>query len=94
MTKPLVQIDGVVREMNDEEYAVWQAQAAQREQEQAETVRAERNRRLADSDWRVMKAAEVGMVLDPAWIIHRQELRDVPNQSGFPWNVTWPVPPS
>jgi len=28
------------------------------------------------------------------WRTYRQALRDVPAQSGFPTNVTWPVEPS
>ena len=28
------------------------------------------------------------------WRTYRQLLRDVPAQSGFPTNVTWPVEPS
>lgn len=28
------------------------------------------------------------------WRTYRQSLRDVPLQSGFPTNVTWPVEPS
>ena len=28
------------------------------------------------------------------WTTYRQALRDVPAQSGFPANVTWPVEPS
>jgi len=29
-----------------------------------------------------------------AWKTYRQALRDVPTQSGFPTDVTWPVEPS
>ena len=27
------------------------------------------------------------------WAVYRQALRDVPQQDGFPFDVTWPVPP-
>ena len=28
-----------------------------------------------------------------AWAVYRQALRDVPAQSGFPWDVAWPTQP-
>jgi type II secretory pathway component PulL len=71
----------------DVEEAAWLAGENDR---QAEVVRAQRDVLLAATDWRVTKAAEVGSVLDPAWIIYRQALRNVPEQSGFPWEVSWP----
>jgi hypothetical protein len=29
-----------------------------------------------------------------AWATYRQNLRDIPGQEGFPWNVEWPPMPS
>ncbi len=57
---------------------------------QAEGVRMERNRRLAESDWTQLPDAPVDHV---AWATYRQELRDVTAQPGFPWNVVWPEKP-
>jgi len=65
-----------------------------RNAQQAASVRAERNARIAATDWMVLKAAEVGTIVDPGWIIYRQALREVPQQPGFPLNVTWPTPPA
>lgn len=56
----------------------------------AAEVRAERNRRLADSDWTQLPDAPVDRA---AWAIYRQQLRDVSKQPGFPWQITWPVEP-
>jgi len=28
------------------------------------------------------------------WVSYRQQLRDVPSQPGFPWDVVWPTEPS
>jgi len=52
-------------------------------------VRAERDALLAASD--TMALADR---ITDAWRTYRQALRDVPDQSGFPTNITWPVKPS
>jgi len=59
--------------------------------QQAASVRADRNARIAATDWRVIKALEEGNGLDFDLAAYRQALRDVPSQPGFPWNVVWPV---
>jgi len=59
--------------------------------QQAASVRADRNARLAATDWMVIKALEEGNGLDFDVATYRQALRDVPSQPGFPWNVVWPV---
>lgn len=59
-------------------------------QVKAYEVRQERDNLLQQCDWTQLPDSPV----DPAaWTTYRQELRDVPQQAGFPWNVTWPVPP-
>lgn len=74
----------------DAEIAAWLAKSDER---LAADVRKQRDEILAQSDWRVTKASEVGATLDPAWVVYRQELRDVPQQSGFPIQIIWPTPP-
>jgi hypothetical protein len=66
-------------------------QKAAMDANQAASVRAERNRRLADSDWTQLPDAPVDQA---AWAAYRQELRDVTAQTGFPWEINWPVEPS
>jgi len=56
-------------------------------------VRTTRDTKLAECDWRVIKAAETATTLDAAWATYRQALRDVTSQSGFPWTITWPESP-
>lgn len=58
--------------------------------EQATAVRADRDKRLADTDWTQVSDAPVDA---SAWATYRQSLRDVPSQNGFPWDVTWPEKP-
>jgi hypothetical protein len=73
----------VAIDMSDE------AKAALDEQ-QAKSVREERNRRLAACDWTQLADAPVD---DLSWAVYRQALRDVPNQTDFPWTVVWPTEP-
>jgi hypothetical protein len=56
----------------------------------AEKVREMRNKRLLDSDWTQLADAPLDK---QAWAVYRQSLRDLPNQSGFPANVSWPQKP-
>lgn len=53
-------------------------------------VREERDAKLAATDW--MANSDVTMA--SAWTTYRQGLRDVPAQSGFPTNITWPTKPT
>jgi hypothetical protein len=69
------------------------AYKAAKDAEQAKSVRATRDTKLSESDWRVIKAAETATTLDAAWATYRQALRDVTGQSGFPWTITWPDAP-
>lgn len=53
-------------------------------------ARVERDRLLASSDWTQIADAPVNQLV---WATYRQALRDVPQQDGFPSNVTWPSKP-
>jgi hypothetical protein len=75
-----------VADMDDE------AKAA-KDAEQAKSVRVTRDAKLAESDWRVIKALESNTPQDFEWATYRQALRDVPDQAGFPWEVVWPAQP-
>lgn len=90
MTRPLIQINDVVREMNDAEYEDWTNAAAEREASQSQAVRADRNARLASCDWTQLSDAPVDAAV---WAAYRQQLRDITGQAGFPWNVIWPESP-
>ena len=59
------------------------------DEQQATSVRQERNRKLAETDWRFRS----DMTPSQDWVDYCQALRDVPNQSGFPWEVVWPEQP-
>lgn len=67
------------------------AEAQAKDMKAAASVRAERNRKLADSDWTQLADSTVDK---DAWAAYRQALRDVPAQAGFPNEVTWPELPT
>jgi len=58
-----------------------------------ENARAKRDRLLAQTDWVVTRATETSEPVPAEWATYRQALRDVPQQSGFPENIDWPVHP-
>lgn len=78
--------DGVLHSIEEQETAY----RATKDAEQAKSVREQRNKLLADTDWTQVSDAPVDKA---AWATYRQALRDVSAQDGFPWNVTWPVQP-
>lgn len=53
-------------------------------------VREIRDRLLSKSDWTQVADAPVNK---ETWAEYRQKLRDIPQQSGFPLEVDWPVRP-
>lgn len=68
--------------------AEWAAGASARK---AAEVRKERNTLLAATDW--TQAVDIPQAVKDTWAPYRQALRDVPQQPGFPENITWPVRP-
>ena len=70
-------------EMNAEE-------KAQADAEKSKQARAERNYKLTQCDWTQLADSTADKA---AWATYRQALRDVPDQAGFPWEITWPVAP-
>jgi len=58
--------------------------------ETATSVREQRSAKLAESDWTQLTDAPINSAL---WAVYRQQLRDVPSQVGFPWEINWPTQP-
>jgi hypothetical protein len=63
---------------------------AAKDAEQARSMREQRTQKLKDSDWTQVADAPVDKA---AWATYRQALRDISQQTGFPWEVTWPDQP-
>lgn len=58
--------------------------------QQANEAKEKRNKLLQESDWTQVADAPVNKT---AWAAYRQELRDVPQQAGFPDAILWPNAP-
>ena len=65
------------------------AYKAAKDAEQAKSVRATRDTKLAETDWRFRS----DLTPSQAWKDYCQALRDVPSQAGFPWTIEWPEQP-
>lgn len=63
---------------------------AMKDAEQAASVRRTRNDKLKDCDWTQIADSTADKA---AWATHRQALRDITAQAGFPWTITWPDAP-
>ena len=90
-------VDGIVVDMTAEEIAARQAE----EQEWTDgaaarnlsSLREERNKRLADTDWEITKHKELGTNIPTALKTYRQALRDITNSATSLDDVTWPEKP-
>jgi hypothetical protein len=66
------------------------AYKAQKDAEQAASVRTSRTQKLKDCDWTQIADSTADKT---AWATYRQALRDITGQAGFPWTMTWPESP-
>ena len=51
-----------------------------------------RQKLLVQSDWTQMP--DVQLQNKTEWATYRQELRDITDQPGYPFNIVWPTPPA
>ena len=63
------------------------------EQELASSVRSQRDAKLSATDYLVVPDYPISPEDLEAVKVYRKALRDIPEQSGFPKNVQWPVEP-
>tara|TARA_R110000824_G_scaffold114139_1_gene264411 strand:+ start:4304 stop:4759 length:456 start_codon:yes stop_codon:yes gene_type:complete len=54
--------------------------------QEANRVRGDRNNRLAATDWAVLPDVHTSSDM----LEYRQALREIPKQSSFPWEISWP----
>ena len=93
MTRYKATLEGNVS-FTPEEEAEWDAQEAAWEagadDRAAAEIRKERDAKLADTDWTQVADAPVSQ---EDWAAYRALLRSIPEQEGFPNEVTWPTEP-
>ena len=82
-----VQFSDAEETARDAEEKAWDDDADNRE---AARVREARNALLAETDYLALS----DVTMSSAWATYRQNLRDIPAQSGFPNSVTYPTKPS
>ena len=91
-TDKAVYRDGETQDANGDWAEAWAErdmtveEVQQRDDGKAEQVRAERNEKLANSDWTAL--SDVTMTAEMTE--YRQALRNVPAQAGFPNTIAWP----
>ena len=62
--------------------------------EAATSVRTERDKLIAETDWTQLADCPLSDSVKVTWVTYRQALRDVPTAEGFPHTITWPTNPS
>lgn len=60
---------------------------------QENDVKNKRDALLYQSDWTQIPNNPLTPAKQDEWAVYRQELRDITNQPGYPFNVIWPTPP-
>jgi len=87
-------VNGTTIQLTAEEEAIRDAEeatfASDANNRASINVREERNRLLAETDYLALS----DVTMSDAWKTYRQNLRDIPAQSGFPNSVTYPNKPS
>jgi hypothetical protein len=55
--------------------------------------RTERNAKLTESDWTQYNDSPLSDEVKAEWAVHRETLRDLPENTDDPADPTWPAPP-
>lgn len=67
-----------------------QEEITARSEQASVSARANRDALLTSCDWTQLPDSPADK---EAWTVYRQELRDLPEQAGFPYEITWPIQP-
>ena len=90
-------VDGVIVDMTDEEIAARQAEEQEWTNGAAarnlSSLRYERNKKLAETDWEIVMHKEKGTNIPAALKTYRQALRDITNDYTSLNDVVWPEKP-
>lgn len=90
-------VDGIIVDMTAEEIAARQAEEQEWNDGAAarnlSSLREERNRKLAETDWTRMDDNGLSDSAKASWATYRQELRDITDNATSLDDVTWPTKP-
>ena len=90
-------VDGVDIQLTPEEETARNVEEATWEEEGPARalvgLRAKRNTLLTESDWTQYNDSPLSDEVKAEWAVHRQLLRDLPENTDDPANPTWPTPP-
>jgi hypothetical protein len=87
--------DSGLRSRVESDVEAWLSLARQEEYTTlASQIRADRNRLLAATDRTQLPDAPEDKDIKNAYKSYRQALRDIPEQDGFPYNITFPEAPA
>jgi hypothetical protein len=89
MTNLTKLVNGTEMPLTEEDLALLEQIEAEKEDAQWAVVRAQRNTKLAQSDWTQLPDASADAA---AWAVYRQALRDITTQAD-PFNIVWPTAP-
>ena len=89
-----IYIDGQgVVDMDADESAALDARRASDAAWRTEALREERNKKLAETDWEIVRHKELGTNIPSALKTYRQELRDITKDYKSLNDVVWPEKP-
>lgn len=63
------------------------------QEQQADIARRRRNELLTECDWTHLQDSPLAPEQKELWNAYRQQLRDLPSQTGFPSTINWPTKP-
>lgn len=78
---------------NESAYQKWLSQQPDPAESLSAEVREKRDQLLKDSDWTQIPDSPLNETEKYLWKQYRQNLRDIPQQSGFPEYIDWPEEP-
>ena len=61
--------------------------------DQSDSIKYQRDVLLYESDWTQIPNNSLTPEKQEEWAVYRQQLRDITNQPGYPFDVVWPVKP-
>ncbi len=78
----------------EQNYDIWLQGAKDKEyNDLAKEARDKRDKLLQETDWTQLLDNTLSNELQTQYREYRQALRDIPQQEGFPYNITWPEKP-